>query len=200
MAIGIKTMSGTLKRMFAGMQIFTTEAHGPGQIAFSRDAAGARPSPCICAAARRCTCASTSSSPPPAISTTRSSAVRGVSNLLLGGSGFFIDKFNGTHGDGIVWLHGYGNVFEKVLGPGEEIDVEPGAWLYKDPGVKMTTNIQRLSTGLFAGNEPGHEPLHRSRPPRACKPCTSASNRQTPERPPDAAIVPILLAAPGPLC
>jgi uncharacterized protein (AIM24 family) len=77
--------------------------------------------------------------------------VRGVANMLFGGTGFFIDKFHGAHGDGILWLHGYGNVFEKVLAAGEEIDVEPGAWLYKDPGVRMTTNIQRLSTGIFAG-------------------------------------------------
>ena len=38
--IGIKPMKGALKRMIAGMQIFVTEASGPGQIAFSRDAAG----------------------------------------------------------------------------------------------------------------------------------------------------------------
>ncbi len=38
--IGIKAMAGAFKRMMAGMQIFTTEAQGPGQIAFSRDAAG----------------------------------------------------------------------------------------------------------------------------------------------------------------
>ena len=76
---------------------------------------------------------------------------KGVSNILFGGTGFFIDKFHGAHGEGILWLHGYGNVFEKVLAPGEEIDVEPGAWLYKDPSVRMTTNVQRLSTGIFAG-------------------------------------------------
>jgi uncharacterized protein (AIM24 family) len=48
------------------------------------------------------------------------------------------------------WLHGYGNVFEKVLAPGESIDVEPGGWLYKDPSVEMTTTVARLSTGLLA--------------------------------------------------
>src|SRR5690349_2705446 len=38
--IGIRAMKGALKRMMAGMQIFVTEATGPGQIAFSRDGAG----------------------------------------------------------------------------------------------------------------------------------------------------------------
>src|SRR5439155_3775962 len=75
--------------------------------------------------------------------------VKGISNMLMGGTGFFIDKFHGSQGDGILWLHGYGNVFEKVLAPGEQIDVEPGGWLYKDTAVKMETNMQRLSTGLF---------------------------------------------------
>jgi hypothetical protein len=27
----------------------------------------------------------------------------------------------------VIWLHGYGNVFEKQLGGGESIDVEPAA-------------------------------------------------------------------------
>ena len=56
--------------------------------------------------------------------------------MLFGGTGFFIDKFHSHKGDGILWLHGYGNVFEKILAPGESIDVEPGGWLYKDPGVQ----------------------------------------------------------------
>ena len=38
--IGLKAVSGALKRMIAGMQIFVTEASGPGMIAFSRDGAG----------------------------------------------------------------------------------------------------------------------------------------------------------------
>ncbi|HUN51845.1 MAG TPA: AIM24 family protein, partial [Candidatus Sulfotelmatobacter sp.] len=62
---------------------------------------------------------------------------------------FFIDKFHARGGAGILWLHGYGNVFEKTLEAGEMIDVEPGGWLYKDPSVKMSTNIQRIATGFF---------------------------------------------------
>jgi uncharacterized protein (AIM24 family) len=77
--------------------------------------------------------------------------VRGIANMLFGGTGFFIDKFHGASGDGILWLHGYGNVFEKVLGAHEMIDVEPGGWLYKDPHVRMETNLTRLATGFLAG-------------------------------------------------
>jgi uncharacterized protein (AIM24 family) len=71
--------------------------------------------------------------------------------MLFGGTGFFIDKFHGARGDGILWLHGYGNVFEKVLAPGEQIDIEPGGWLYKDASVSMETKVTKLSTGFLAG-------------------------------------------------
>ena len=70
--------------------------------------------------------------------------------MLLGGTGFFIDTFTAAENDGILWLHGYGNVFEVTLHPGEMIDVEPGAWVYKDRSVQMETQMQRLSTGLLA--------------------------------------------------
>jgi uncharacterized protein (AIM24 family) len=30
------------------------------------------------------------------------------------------------------------------------IDIEPGGWVYKDPSVRMETQMQRLSTGLLA--------------------------------------------------
>lgn len=149
-SISIRPMKGAFKRMMAGMQIFVTEAKGPGQIAFSRDGAGhvfgvhmrqgeelhIREHQFLAATAN--------------IDYTFE-RVKGVANILLGGSGFFIDKFHGANGDGILWLHGYGNVFEKVLAVGESIDVEPGAWLYKEPGVRMETSMQRLSTGLLSG-------------------------------------------------
>ena len=75
--------------------------------------------------------------------------VRGATNMLFGGTGFFIDKFHSHAGDGILWLHGYGNVFEKELAPGEIMDIEPGGWLYKDPSVGMDTVIDKLTSGLF---------------------------------------------------
>lgn len=70
--------------------------------------------------------------------------------MLFGGTGFFIDQFTANSDDGIVWVHGYGNVFEVTLQPGEQIDIEPGGWVYKDRTVRMDTQMQRLNTGLFA--------------------------------------------------
>ena len=37
-----------------------------------------------------------------------------------------------------------------TLAAGEEIDIEPGGWIYKDRSVQMQTMFQKLSTGFFA--------------------------------------------------
>ncbi|HEX5435919.1 MAG TPA: AIM24 family protein [Gemmatimonadaceae bacterium] len=149
-SIGLKSLKGAFKRIAAGMPVFMTEAAGPGHIAFSRDGAGhvfalhlargegvdVREHQFLAATA-------------PVDYTFK--RVKGAANMLFGGSGFFIDTFTAAQGDGIVWLHGYGNVFEVTLARGEEIDIESGGWIYKDHSVEMTTKFQRLSTGIFAG-------------------------------------------------
>jgi uncharacterized protein (AIM24 family) len=148
--IQLHPMKGAFKRLVAGMPIFLTEARGPGEIAFSRDGAGhvfplhLAPGTTIAVREHQFLAATG------AVDYTFE-RVRGVANLLFGGTGFFIDRFKGQRGDGILWLHGYGNVFEKVLAAGESIDVEPGGWLYKDPRITMDTNLTRLSTGILAG-------------------------------------------------
>jgi uncharacterized protein (AIM24 family) len=148
--VGIRPMQGTFKRMMAGMQIFVTEARGPGQIAFSRDGAG-HIVPMHLKAGEELHVREHQFLAATANIDYTFERVKGVANILFGGTGFFIDKFHGHKGDGILWLHGYGNVFEKVLAAGESIDVEPGGWLYKDPGVRMETTMAKLTTGMFAG-------------------------------------------------
>ena len=139
-----------MKRMISGMQIFVTEAIGPGQIAFSRDGAGhafgmhMKPGKELHVREHQFLAATGNMD-------LYYEWVKGVSNMLFGGTGFFIDKFHCANSEGILWLHGYGNVFEKVLAPGEQINVEPGGWLYKDPSVKMETNIQTFFTGFLSG-------------------------------------------------
>ena len=148
--IRVRSLKGAMKRMISGMQIFVTEAIGPGQIAFSRDGAGhvfgmhLKPGQELHVREHQFLAATGNVD-------YNYERVKGVSNMLFGGTGFFIDKFHCANSEGILWLHGYGNVFEKVLAPGEQIDVEPGGWLYKDPSVKMETNVQTLSTGFLSG-------------------------------------------------
>jgi uncharacterized protein (AIM24 family) len=147
-SITAKVMQGVGRRMLAGLPIFVTEAHGPGRIAFSRDAPGqiffieTRQGSMLHVREHQFLFATSSVN----YSYFR---VKGISNLVYGGTGFFIDTFEGP---GILALHGYGNVFERVLSAGESLDVEPGGFLYKDASVQMETISLGLKTGLFGGS------------------------------------------------
>ncbi len=147
--VGIKAIKGAFKRMVAGMPVFLTEARGPGRIAFSRDGVG------HVFAVHLTQGQSLDVREHQFLAATESleygfARIKGVSNILFGGTGFFIDHFTCRDSQGIVWLHGYGNVFEITLADGEQIDIEPGGWLHKDPSVSMETMFQRLSAGVFA--------------------------------------------------
>lgn len=78
--------------------------------------------------------------------------VHGLSNLLFGRNGFFVDTFHSVRDPGAVWIHAHGNLVEVSLGPGEQLDVEPSRWCYKDPSVKMTTVAINVSAGVFAAS------------------------------------------------
>ncbi len=148
-SIGVKSLAGAFKRLVSGMPIFMTEAKGSGHIAFSRDGAGQ----IIPLHLTRGQSMDVREHQFLAATDTvdfASQRVSGIGNILFGQSGLFIDTFRTPNGDGIVWLHGYGNVFEVTLQAGEQIDVEPGGWIYKDPSVRMELETQGLATGLLA--------------------------------------------------
>jgi len=148
--IGLKALKGAFKRVVAGMPIFMTEAVGPGSIAFSRDGAGhvfpihLKPNQSILVREHQFLAATSNLE-------YTISRVKGVASMLFGGTGFFVDKFTALGSEGIVWLHGYGNVFEQELVPGEQIDVEPGGWIYRDESVSMDIKVYGLRTGIFGG-------------------------------------------------
>jgi uncharacterized protein (AIM24 family) len=149
--IGIHQMKGAFKRVIAGMPIFMTETESPGEIAFSRDDPGhllslhLPPGRSIEVREHQFLAATANVD----YSFRR---LRGVSNMLFGGTGFFIDRFQAVGHEGVVWLHGYGNVFEKTLDPGEQIDVEAGGWVYRDEAVAMQQTVYGLKTGMFGGS------------------------------------------------
>jgi len=148
--LSVLPLSGGLKRSFAGMPFVVTVASAPGRIAFSRDSTGelvilplhqdmeldVREHAFLLAS-----------------NTIGYSFVRikGLANVLFGGNGMFTDRFVTKGAQGLVVLHGYGNVFERVLKPGESIVLEPGAFLYKDSSVTMEVEPQRLKTGMLGG-------------------------------------------------
>ena len=143
-------MSGGFKRIIAGMPIILLQASGQGQIAFSRNGPG-QIYPIHLEAGEEIDVREHQYLAATGNLEYTFSRVRGLTNSVFGGSGFFIDKFRANTDSGIVWLHAYGNTFEKVLEDGEQIDVETGSWVYKDPSVQMETKVQsNLSTGLLA--------------------------------------------------
>ncbi|HET8845110.1 MAG TPA: AIM24 family protein [Ktedonobacteraceae bacterium] len=135
--IGFKSLKGAAKRLFAGLQIFINEAQGPGNISFSRDSVGQivalrlQPGQMVEVREHQFLFATSNVD-------YNFTFVQGAANILFSRTGLFIDQFTCTGGEGMLFLHGYGNVFEKMLAPGETLDVEPGAWLWKDPSVQMT--------------------------------------------------------------
>ncbi len=70
---------------------------------------------------------------------------------MLYGGGFFVDHFYAADNEGVVWVHGYGNVFEKQLEAGETIDIEPGGWVFRDHSVEMTQELYGFKTGMLSG-------------------------------------------------
>lgn len=148
--MGVMPLPGGVKRALAGMPFIISIAQGPGRIAFSRDATGElivlplHPGMELDVREHAFLVAS---------HTIGYSYVRikGLYNILFGGQGMFMDRFVTTTAPGLLILHGYGNVFERMLKPGENILLEPGAFLYKDSSVTMNVESQQLTTGLFGG-------------------------------------------------
>src|SRR5713101_8104298 len=150
--IGFKSLKGAAKRFFAGLQIFITEAQGPGNISFSRDSVGQivalrlQPGQMVEVREHQFLFATGNVD-------YDFTFVQGAANILFSRTGLFIDQFTCRGGEGILVVHGYGNVFEKMLAPGETLDVEPGAWLWKDPSVQMTVTTvsgsQRSGGGIL---------------------------------------------------
>jgi len=106
--------------MIAGLPAFQTEARGPGEIAFSRDGAGhvfplhLMPGTSVLVREHQYLAATGN------LDYTYQ-RVKGFANMMFGNSGFFVDQFTATQHEGVLCLHGYGNVFEKALAPGEQI-------------------------------------------------------------------------------
>ena len=147
--LGFMGLQNAGKRFFAGLQIFISTAQGPGNIAMSREAPGQvvalqlNPGQAVDVREHQFLCA------------TNSIAYdfywqQGLANVFFSRSGLFIDRFTASGEPGALLLHGYGNVFEKQLAPGEQLDVEPGAWLWKDGSVRMDT-VTVLQSGGGGG-------------------------------------------------
>jgi len=148
--MSVMSLQGGVKRALAGMPFIISIAHGPGRIAFSRDATGElvvlplHPGMELDVREHAFLLCSHQIN----YSYVR---IKGLRNILFGGQGMFMDRFVTTNEPGLLLLHGYGDVFERVLRPGESLMIEPGAFLYKDSTVTMNVETQKLTTGFFGG-------------------------------------------------
>ena len=149
MELGLHPLGrGLSRRLLGGLPLVLLGARSAGRISFSRDGVGQMVALSLAGEAvdvmeHRFVCASENVS-------YGYQRVRGLFNMFGSGTGFWLDRFEGT---GLVLLHAYGNVVERSLGAGEEVDIEPGAWLYQDPGVGMQMHLVSLRQGLFASSQ-----------------------------------------------
>src|SRR3984885_8450087 len=143
--LSVLQLGGGLKRAFAGMPFIISVATGPGRIAFSRDATGElvvlplHPGMELDVREHAFLLGSHQIN----YSFVR---IKGLANIIFGGQGMFMDRFVTTNTPGLLILHAYGNVFERVLKRGESVMLEPGGFLYKDSSVTMNVEMQKLST------------------------------------------------------
>ena len=147
--IGLHPLKKGLKaRVFGGLPLLQLETQSAGEVAFSRDASGhvaavhLQPGEGIMVREHQFLAATN------AIQYDYSRQ-KGFANMMMGG-GFFVDEFMAADQEGVVWIHGYGNLFEKVLGDGEVIDVDPGGWVYRDHSVQMSQQVQGFKTGFLS--------------------------------------------------
>src|SRR6202035_2410198 len=146
--MSVLPLTGGVKRALAGMPFVISVAHGPGRVAFSRDATGElvvlplHPGMELDVREHAFLLSS---------HTIQYSFIRikGLVNLLHGGNGMYMDRFVTAGYPGMLILHGNGDVLERVLRPGEKILVEPGGFLYKDSTVQMAAVQMPLKTGLL---------------------------------------------------
>jgi uncharacterized protein (AIM24 family) len=148
--VAMHKMKGAFKRLIGGMPIFMTEARGAGEIAFSRDNVG-HVFPLPIPAGQSIYVREHQFLAATANLEYTFERVRGIGSMLFGQQGFFIDRFDATQGDAILWLHAHGNAFEVNLEPGEVIDVEPGGWVFRDPSVGYQQQVFGLKTGILGG-------------------------------------------------
>jgi uncharacterized protein (AIM24 family) len=146
--IGLHPLKKGLKRrVFGGMPLLLLEVQSAGEVAFSRD------SPGHVAAIHLPAGQGIIVREHQFLAATGGvqydySRIKGFANILNGG-GFFVDEFFAGDQEGVVWIHGYGNVFEKTLDAGESIDIEPGGWVYRDHSVQMSQQVVGFKSGMF---------------------------------------------------
>ena len=158
--MSVMNTPGGAKRILSGMPFVLSVARGPGRVAFSRDAAGELvvipiEAPAEVDVREHALVLATGTL------TYSFEKLPGLRAMFAASTGMYLDRYVAQGAPGLLVLHGYGNVFQRALGEGETILVEPGGFLYKDSSVA----IEVVSINL-KGNV-GRPPPRRRRHPAA---------------------------------
>lgn len=124
------------RRLVSGMPFVLSVAHAPGKVAFSRDATGELvvipvEAPAEVDVREHALVLATGTL------SFSYEKIGGFRVMLAADAGMYLDRFVAQSAPGLLVLHGYGNVFQRTLGEGETILIEPGAFFYKDSKVTM---------------------------------------------------------------
>lgn len=153
--ISILPMRGGWKRLFAGLPLIMTQAHGPGHIAFSHDVPGELVAVPLQAGQ--------------AVDVREHIFMLATGNITYDWFntniwfttregdetethyplGMFMDRFFAPQSPGLLLLSGAGNTFIRHLAQGETILIKPTALLYKDPTVQMQLHIEYPGSQQF---------------------------------------------------
>lgn len=154
LAMSVMAAPGGMKRLLGDLPFVLSVAHGPGRVSFSRDSPGelvvlpVEPGVELDVREHALVLASTNL-------TYSFERLPGLKATLAAGSGMYLDRFVATGAEGaagILVLHGYGNVFDRTLRPGESIEVEGGGFLYKESSVSIEVATHKLTP---AGDDGG---------------------------------------------
>jgi uncharacterized protein (AIM24 family) len=155
-AITTMSLAGGWKRMLAGLPLIMTQAHGPGHIAFSRDAPGEvialplQPGQEVDVREHLLMVATGEVSYDWFSTNVWFTTGTGDDRETHYPVGMFMDRFQAPRNPGLLLLHAAGNVFVRQLAPGQHILVKPTALIFKDPAVQMQLHFESPRTG-FSG-------------------------------------------------
>lgn len=147
--VSAMSLAGALNRLFAGMPLVMTEAHGPGHIAFSRDAPGElitvplQPGQSIDVREHLFLAATSNVKYDWFQTGVWLSTRNGNDTETHYPVGQFMDRFAAPGDPGLLMLHAAGNVFIRELGPRDTILIKPTALVFKDPSVQMHLHFER---------------------------------------------------------
>lgn len=152
------SLTGAWKRMFAGMPLIMTEAHGPGHIAFSRDDPGEmialpiQPGQSVDVREHLFMFATNKVAYDWFTTniwyTTQTGSGDDAEQETHHPVGMLMDRFHAPESPGLLILHAAGNVFVRELAANQTILVKPTALIFKDPTVQMQLHFEHPHTGF----------------------------------------------------